>query len=324
MNSVKFRITVGAPDAEHFVALHQARVVVDGVDPDNPEEHYPNLEDYREMIGSSNPKDWLIAEHEGEVIAYGQTLWNWQERDGVEVYLHCGFVKPAFRGKGVGTALLEKLELRCREKAEEARYLANLEIAANASGTELAAQELLENHDYYVVFNMLGMELARDTVLQKIPTTPEGYELRVAKPEHYLMIWQSIGDAYDARNKENKRFGEAVRKERYQSYFSGDPSLIFVVWKLQSERIAGQVLCTIRDNGAAEVLEVSVGLGHQRRGLGRFLLLNALHKLRSRSVELITLGTRAENPTEAWRLYEKVGFRPRKDFLRWRKKRDQQ
>lgn len=263
-----------------------------------------------------------MAEYEGEVVAYGQMLSNWQERDGTEVYLHCGFVKPAFRGRGVGTALLEKLEFRCREKAEAAGHLANLEIAANASSTELAAQELLKNHDYYTAFNMLSMDLARDTVLQKITAIPDGYELRVVKSEHYPMIWQSIGDAYDARNGENKRFGEAVRKESYRPYFSGDPSLMFVARELQSERIAGQVLCTIFDSGVAEVFEVSVGLGHQRQGLGHFLLLNALHELRSRGAQRITLGTRAENPTEAWRLYERVGFRASKDFLRWRKKRD--
>lgn len=321
MRSVKFRTTVGAPDAEHFIAVHQARAAADNVDPHNPNEYNPDLEGYREVIASSDPKDWLVAEHEGEVIAYGRALSNWQERDGTEVYLHCGFVKPAFRGKGVGTALLEKLELRCREKAEGAGHLANLEIAANASGTELAAQELLKNHDYYTAFNMLGMGLTSDTVLQEIPAAPDGYELRAVKPEHHLMIWQSIGDAYDARNAENKRFGEAVRKEYYKPYFSVDPGLMFVAWELQAERIAGQVLCTILDNGDAEVLEVSVGVGHQRKGLGRFLLLNALHELRSQGVELITIGTRAENPTEAWRLYEKVGFRPSKDFLRWRKKR---
>ncbi len=320
MSSVEFRTTVGAPDAEHFIAVHRARAAADGVDPHDPNEYNPDLEGYQEVIASSDPKDWLVAEHEGEVVAYGQALWNWQERDGV-VFLHCGFVKPAFRGKGVGTALLEKLELRCREKAETAGHSANLEIAANASGTELAAQELLKNHDYHTAFNRLRMNLASDTVLGEIPVIPDGYELRAVKPEHHPMIWQSIGDAYDARNAENKRFGEAVRKEYYKPYFSGDPSLMFVAWELQSERIAGQVLCTVLDSGDAEVLEVSVGIGHQRKGLGRFLLLNALHELRSRGAKLTTLGTRAENPTEAWRLYERVGFRASKDFLRWRKKR---
>ena len=87
MSSVKFRTTVGASDADHFIAVHHARAATDGVDPDNLEEYNPDLEGYREVIASSSPEDWLVAEHEGEVIAYGQTLWNWQERDGIEVYL---------------------------------------------------------------------------------------------------------------------------------------------------------------------------------------------------------------------------------------------
>ena len=99
---------------------------------------------------------------------------------------------------------------------------------------------------------------------------------------------------------------------------------MFVAWDLQGERVAGQVLCRILKNCNGEVFEVSVGLGHRRKGLARFLLLTALHELRFRGVKMITLGTRAENPTEAWRLYESVGFETQKGFLRWRKARDQE
>lgn len=319
MNSIQFRSTIGAADAASLIAIHAASAEIDGISPTSPEEYRPNLEWYSQELPSSNPNDWIIAEQNNQIVAYGQTLWNWQERDGTEVYLHFGFVLPAYRGLGIGTQLLQKLEARCQEKAATAGHLANLEMAANASSTELAAQALLRDHDYFVAFNMLEMHLNTDTVLQNIPKLAAGYELRAVLPEHYLMIWQSIGDAYDARNVGNERFAEAIRKEDYPPYFSGDLSLMFVAWELQAERIAGQVLCRILKNGNGEVFEVSVGLGHRRKGIATFLLLTALHELRSRGAQTITLGTRAENPTKAWRLYEQVGFVTHKGFLRWRK-----
>lgn len=321
MNPFHFRSTTSKSDAPFLIAIHEARAVPDGVSPTSPEEYRPTLHWYESELETSNPKDWVVVEQNAEVIAYGHALWNWQERDGTEVYLHVGFVHPAFRDLGVGSALIEKLELRCQEKALEAGHEKNLEIAANANSLELAAQALLLENGYFVAFNMLEMHLNNEKVLPELTLIPNGYELRPILSEHHLAIWQCIGDAYDAKNVGNERFAEAIRKEDYTPYFSGDSSLMFVAWELQSERIAGQVMCRILKNGNGEVFEVSVGLGHRKKGLARYLLLQALHELRARSVQMVTLGTRAENPTQAWRLYESVGFETHKGFLRWRKTR---
>ena len=229
MNPVQFRSSHGASDAQHFIAVHEASYALDGINPTSPEEYRPNLEWYQTQLESSNPKDWVVVEQDGEIIAYGHALWNWTERDGTEVYLHYGFVTPASRGLGIGTALIEKLELRCREKAEEAGHLANLEIAANASSTELAAQELLKAHGYFVAFNMLEMELKPEIELQEISVIPQDYELRQVLPEHHRVIWQCIGDAYDSKNVGRERFAEVIHAKDFALYFSGDSSLKFVL-----------------------------------------------------------------------------------------------
>ncbi len=228
---------------------------------------------------------------------------------------------PDARGQGLGSQLLTRLEDRCREKASENYHLANLEIVANASSSEIAARDLLQANNYFVAFTMLEMRLAKDTVLPAWTTLPVGYELRLVLPEHHLAIWQCIGDAFDARNMNKSRFAEAIRKEEFAPYFSGDATLQFVAWELQAERIAGQVLCRVLENGVGEVYHVSVGVGHWRKGIARTLLLMALREMRSRGVQEFTLGTRQENQTEAWRLYESVGFETIKAFPRWRKHR---
>jgi mycothiol synthase len=314
-----FRSPCGASDAADLIAVHTACVETDALLEDSAEEYRPTLEWYRHDLEKTNSKDWILAELDGNIVGYGHTLWNWSERDGSQVYLHLGLVKPDYRNQGIGTQLLERLEARCCEKATENNHLDNLEIAANASGTEIAAQKLLREHGYFTVFTVLDMELDSTIVGTEHAEIPKAYELRPVLPEHHLAIWQSIGDAYDSRNAGNPRFSEVPRE--YEDYFSGDPSLWFVVWESESHRIAAHVLCRINKNGTAEIFEVSVGIAHRRKGLARALLQRAIYALRSRGVKKIVLGTRRENPTEAWRLYESVGFRIVKEYPRWRKQK---
>ncbi len=315
--TLTFRPTRGARDAANLIAVHTACAEVDALLEDSAEEYRPDIGWYSHDLEKTNSQDWVIAELDGEVVGYGHTLWNWSERDGTQAYLHLGFIKPDYRNQGIGTQLLAKLEARCREKANTNNHLEHLEIAANASSTEIAAQNLLREHGYFTVFTMLDMELDSSVTGLENAEIPKGYELRLVLPEHHLAIWQSIGDAYDARDADNPRFSEIPRD--WESYFNGDPSLWFVVWESESHRIAAHVLCRINNAGTAEIFEVSVGVAHRRKGIARALLKRAIYALRTRGVKKIVIGTRLENPTEAWRLYESVGFRIVKQFPRWRK-----
>ncbi len=316
---LKFRPTHGESDAADLIEVHTACAEVDQLLEDSAEEYRPDLEWYKNDLKKTNPQDWVIAALDGNVVGYGHTLWNWSERDGTQVYLHLGFIKPNFRNQGIGTQLLERLEKRCYEKAKTNNHLEHLEIAANASSTEIAAQNLLRESDYITVFTMLDMQLEPDVVGIKDTEIPKSYELRPVLPEHHLAIWQSIGDAYDSRDADNPRFSEVPRD--WENYFSGDSSLWFVVWEPESHRIAAHVLCRVNKAGTAEIFEVSVGVAHRRKGIARALLQCAIYALRSRGAKKIVLGTRRENPTEAWRLYEAVGFRIVKQFPRWRKEK---
>jgi ribosomal protein S18 acetylase RimI-like enzyme len=93
-----------------------------------------------------------------------------------------------------------------------------------------------------------------------------------------------------------------------------------VAW--QGSRLADQVLCRVQERKGVlvgELFEVSVGVGHRRRGLARSLMCRGIAALHARQVTKICIGTRFENPTAAWRLYEQVGFRKAAAFPRWRK-----
>jgi mycothiol synthase len=88
-----------------------------------------------------------------------------------------------------------------------------------------------------------------------------------------------------------------------------------------SDQVVGLCLCLIdadrirwmgRRDGYVDTM--CVRPSHQRRGVGAALLLTALHALRKAGMVSATLETDEDNPTEAARFYESVGFR---EIWRW-------
>jgi ribosomal protein S18 acetylase RimI-like enzyme len=95
-----------------------------------------------------------------------------------------------------------------------------------------------------------------------------------------------------------------------------DPSLWQIAW--DGGQVVGQVMALV-ERGRGELFEVSVRPAWRRRGLGRGLLVRAIHDLRVRGVAVIRLHTNAFFRTRARDLYEGVGFRVVKEFPRYRK-----
>jgi ribosomal protein S18 acetylase RimI-like enzyme len=314
--AVLFRSCKGPQDAESFAQVHRERREADGVLEGFIFEAFPSASDLARELDGADPLDWVVAEADGKVVGYGHAMVDWPEMDHRHCYLHLGWVSPDHRGKGIGTGLIERLEARCREKAVRDGAVGRSDFGANASSSELSASQLLLDAGYEVLYTVLAME--RPTNLSQ-PTSPMpgGYELRPVVPENHGAIWQMIGDAYFDPN-ESSRGKQVGSDHDFATYFErdADASLWFVAW--QSSRVAGAVLCRIR-NQVATVYEVSVGHAHRRHGLARALLTRALQELESRHPKAIRIVTKKEFPTQAWRLYESVGFNRIKDFPRWRK-----
>ena len=90
---------------------------------------------------------------------------------------------------------------------------------------------------------------------------------------------------------------------------------------LDGQNMVGLCLCTVsegrgrmlgRMDGYVDTL--CVRPAYRRRGLGSALLLSCLHSLKKAGMESATLDTPTDNPSEAMRLYEQVGFR---EAWRW-------
>src|SRR5206468_12034957 len=95
-------------------------------------------------------RDLLIAEAAGEMIGYCRSEWETQH-DGLWTYLHLGYVRPAWRRRGLGTALLRAAQQRLREIAAGHPPDAPKVFAAWAESTEIGAVALLQAEGYKAV-----------------------------------------------------------------------------------------------------------------------------------------------------------------------------
>jgi ribosomal protein S18 acetylase RimI-like enzyme len=318
---LSFRHIRGEDDAAALCTVRSGCVERDQVDLLSTLEGVPTLEQARAALAGATERgendQWLLAQVGERVIGYSR-FTSWREGDGMWVYLALGWVLPQWRGKGIGTSMLHWMEGRVRRHAAEHHAGEPCEFAANASCTEPEATALLLHKGYYVGYTALEMGLDASVSLASPPELPSGIALRPARPDHCAAIAASIGEAY-VHEYAGGRFSDDYDAAAYAADLAqppNDAALWQVAW--DGDEVAGQVLPVVR-GGRAEIFEVSVRPAWRRRGLGRALLVRALHDLRARGVSVIRLHTVAEFPTCAWRLYESVGFRVLKRFLRYRK-----
>ena len=317
---LSFRSIHGEEDAAAMHAVHVGRMAHDQVDPLCTFEDWPGLEHLRsslsKAVAAGQQDQWLVAQVGEQVVGYSQ-LECWPEGDGTWVYLTLGWVLPEWRGRGIGTAMLHWTEDRCRRLAAADHPHDRVELAANASSTEVEATALLLQEGYRAGYTMLDMRLDAATPVSTHPLPP-GLEVRPVLPEHIPLIAASVQDAYQ-REYDAGRFSEMVDPARYLAELRDpkhDPTLWQVAWA--GDQIAGQVISVV-ENGRGQVFEVSVRPAWRRRGLARALLSRALQALRARGMTVIRIGTVAEFRTRARDLYQSVGFRLLKTFPRYRK-----
>jgi len=315
-----FRHLRDEQDAAAVHALRAGCVEADRVDLLATSEGLPSLEEMQEavagIIAAGQQDRRLLAEADGQVVGY--TLIDaWSEDNGLWVYLILGWVLPAWRGRGIGTAMLHWGEQTARRLATAEHPGEPFEFAANASSAMPEATALLVNNGYSAGYTVLEMGLDFSAVPPVRPFPP-GVEVRPALSGHIPLISASMGEAYrdeyaGGRFQEHWTIEESMARLRELRH---NPSLWQIAWA--GDQVVGQVTPVI-ENGRAFMYDISVRPAWRRQGLARALLTRAVWDLRARGVEVIRLNTVAEFRTRARDLYTSVGFRLLKEFPRYRK-----
>jgi mycothiol synthase len=278
----------------------------DGVDEvrtaENMREENSHLEDLD--LG----RDVVVATIGGHPVGYafGVLL----EREGVLVADTWAAVRPAFRHRGIGTAMWRWNRDRLAAAASRDPRPGPRELRAYALETEAADLALLADQGYVPI--RYGFEMRR-FLTGSVPLfeLPPGLELRPVTPDQHRAIWEADAEAF-RDHWGNREQTEADFVARYAASWT-DTSLWSVAW--DGDEVAGSVITSIfaEENEALGVSRgwldhVSVRRPWRGRGIAKALCSDALRVLRERGIREAWLGVDGSNPTGALQLYEGLGF----------------
>jgi mycothiol synthase len=208
-----------------------------------------------------------------------------------------GFVAPAGEGRGAGSALLDWVEQRARARQ---RAMHRQRVGA---GNE-RAHRLLETYGYTQVREVRHMSISLDQA--PAPADPPN-GISVGPPD-------LIADAHGLHEADARMFGENpdyepvpfdVFRDEHLIGHQPDPRLSSIA--VRDGRIVGFTLCRDVGAGVGHVDLLAVDPGIRRRGLGRALLLRALHSFADLGLHEGRLDVASDNAS-ATALYVSVGM----------------
>jgi GNAT superfamily N-acetyltransferase len=316
-----FRRFRGEADYGNILAIISASKLADQV------ERADTLEDiarnYSHLVNCDPYRDMIFAEVRGEAVGYARSMWSQETRPENWVYSHFGFLKPEWRRKGIGRAMLHFCQRRLRVTAagqmgRGERSLGTPAIFRSwAEDTEIDTSALLEAEGYQPA--RWFYQMVRPN-LEAIPDLklPAGVEIRpVDWDSHKKQIFTAEQEALQ------DHWGHTEPTEAdYQAWLASveeDENVDTALWRVawQGDQVVGMVRSFIhaqenqeyeRRRGYTEF--ISVRRPWRRQGVARVLIADSLRGLKALGMQEAALGVDTENPSGALRLYEFMGFRP--------------
>ena len=248
---------------------------------------------------------WVAVQATGTVVGYGQVT-----RDKTDVAASWGVVHPAYRGRGIGSALLGRIEARALELVAGVPG-ARFRHAVNAGDDAAAA--LLRSRDLRLVrhFWHMSIELPPDVEPGLAPTGIAVTPLR--SQDDLREVHSVLDEAFaDHWGHQPEPFEHWVQDRTEGPDF--DPSLWRLAWK--DRRLVGALTAVVLDD-CGWVTLLGVRADARGGGIAAALLRTAFVGFTARGTHTVLLVVDAANPTGATRLYESVGMRVVKRFDVW-------
>ena len=314
---LRFRTFDPGRDYEAYVDLIREANIADGLD------YAPTVDNLRlehEHGGEFDPRrDVLLAEVDGALVAAAQT--DVRTREGIGVHQVDGWVRPAWRRRGLGRALLHWTEARAAEVARVDGRAPERAMSAWPDSEQAGATALYESEGYAIV--RYGFLMVRD-LTDEIPDAPlpAGLEVRPVTAADHRRIWDADTEAFQ----DHWNPGERTDAD-FTAWFA-TPELDTDLWRVawDGDEVAGSVMNFIwADENETLGLRrgwlehISVRRPWRRRGLASALIAQSLHTLRAAGMTEAALGVDAENLTGALRVYESMGFRRLRTGVSYRK-----
>jgi mycothiol synthase len=253
---------------------------------------------------------WVAVDATGTVVGYGQVT-----RDEDDVAASWGVVHPAHRGRGIGSAVLGRIEARASELMAGVRG-ARFRHAANAGDTAAAA--MLRSRGLHLVrhFWHMGIELSPGVVAG--PAPPGIAITGLGSQDELREVHAVLDEAFaDHWGHEPEPFEHWAQEWTRGSDY--DPSLWRLAWE-DSRLVGALTAAVLGDQGWVTLL--GIRREARGRGIGGALLQRTFEEFVAHRVRSVVLVVDAANPTGATALYERVGMRVVKRFDVWERALD--
>lgn len=276
-------------DAAAVLAVMNARDVADLGTPDD------ELDDVLDEWRSSDfdlAHDARLIELDGRVVAYAVVL----------AHGTLAVVAPDAEGRGVGTRLREWTEQReCTIGRPHRQWIAS---------TNERGRELLIAAGYARARSYYRMALKLDD--PPPPLGAPGFSLRTLVLAHDAEMLHALdARSFAALADYTPQSLEAFCEHHLEAH---DLDLALSIVAEQDGRGVGFLLARRRDAESLGFVDLlAVDPDNQRRGLGRWLLLDSFARFRAAGLEYAELGVASDNP-RALALYRRVGMEPRSQF----------
>lgn len=264
-------------------------------------------------------EDIVLVENADGPLAFAFAYWYREMRGNVILRLQVR-VLPEWREFGIEQALLEWAEEHLREKSI-GMVEGDCYLSSSVVSTEEGRIELLESNGYQPVRYFFEMIRPLDEPIPDCPL-PEGLEVRPAVPDRYRQILAASDEAFQ------DHWGHVPLTEKMIQEWMNGPEFQPELWQVAWDRdeVAGMILNYIREDenqrfnrkrGFTE--DISVRRPWRRRGLATALLVRSLKLLKAQDMDEAALGVDTDNPSGALKLYERLGFRPVRTMISYRK-----
>ncbi|GAC1422410.1 MAG: GNAT family N-acetyltransferase [Ktedonobacteraceae bacterium] len=244
---------------------------------------------------------WIVLSPEGNAIGFADADHDQHAR----IYIG-GNVHPDYRGRGIGTHLLQLNTERAHQHIAEAPADARVSMLSWLNERDSATRYLLEKHDFKPIRSFWRMKIE----LQKAPPTPqwaEGIAVRTLAddPSLFRAVFEADEDAFqDHWGHIPNSFEEWEHWTRKREHY--DPSLWFLA--MDGDEIAAVSLCEDEKELGGWVQSLGVRRQWRRKGIGEALLYQSFGEFYRRGIHEVYLGVDAASLTGATRLYERVGM----------------
>jgi mycothiol synthase len=252
---------------------------------------------------------WLVTTPDGVLVGTEEAV-----REDTTRFRIDGYVHPAYRSRGLGTALVRQAEAWVCERLPAASG-ERVVVRAGVSGQDAAARELFGTEGFTIARHFWRMEIQMEEPPAP-PQWPAGIRVRTfVFGQDDRALYDAVQEAFaDHWEHVPPPFDEWAHGRIWREDF--DPTLCFLA--VDGEEIAGDAMCVDR-MGAGWVRNLGVRRSWRRQGLGMALLRHAFGEFYRRGMHTVGLGVDAQNPTGATRLYEQAGMRVTQRYVAYEK-----